>query len=76
MTSSEVGDIQSELSYRNMTCKKETVLVLMDSDMHLLKQGVKAVNAAQPVTELASSTSRKPVAWLAIVKYPSRNITI
>ena len=52
MTSSEVGDIQSELSYRNMTCKKETVLVLMDSDMHLLKQGVKAVNAAQPVTEL------------------------
>ena len=35
-----------------MTCKKETVLVLMDSDMHLLKQGVKAVNAAQPVTEL------------------------
>ena len=47
-----MGDIQSELSYRNMTCKKETVLVLMDSDMHLLKQGVKAVNAAQPVTEL------------------------
>lgn len=52
MASSGEDDIQSELSYRNMTCNKETVLVLMDSDKDLLKQGVRAVDAAQPVTQI------------------------
>ena len=52
MTSDGEYDVHSELSYRNMTYSPSTVLVLMDSHKDLLKQGVKAVNAVQPVTQL------------------------
>ena len=54
MTSTEKGkpDIHSEISYRNMTYSRDTVLVLIDSTMDLVKKRVKAVNAVRPVEQL------------------------
>ena len=44
--------IHSEISYRNMTFRPDTVPVLMDVNKDLLKQGVRTVNAARPVDQL------------------------
>lgn len=44
-------DIHNEISYRNMTSSKKTVLVLLDTKEELLKQGVKAVNAVRPMDQ-------------------------
>ena len=51
---SAIGDdvIHSEISYRNMTHSRDTVLVLMDATKDLVTLGVKAVKAVQPVDEL------------------------
>ena len=51
---SEVGEdgIHSEISYRNMTQSRDTVLVLMDATKDLVRQGARAVDAAQPVDQL------------------------
>ena len=46
------ADIHSKLSYSNMTYCSESVLVLMDTQKELLKQGVRAVNAARPVNQI------------------------
>ena len=54
MSLSEDNNIHSELSYYNMTHFPETVLVLTDTHKDLLKQGVRAVNAARPVTQLVA----------------------
>ena len=52
MSLSEDSDIHSNLSYSNMTHSPVTVLVLTDTQKDLLKQGVRAVNAARPVTQI------------------------
>ena len=49
MLNNEEGDIHSEISYRNMTYSRDTVLVLTDSTEDLVKKGVRAVNAVRPV---------------------------
>ena len=54
MSLSEDDDTHSKLSYRNMTHCPATVLVLTDTHKDLLKQGVRAVNAARPVTQLVA----------------------
>ena len=54
MSSSEVDDIHTEISYRNMTYSQNTVLVLMDATLDLVKQGARAVNNAQPVEQLVA----------------------
>ena len=46
------GDIHSEISYRNMIYSSNTVLILMDATVDQVKQGLGAVNAAQPVEQL------------------------
>ena len=48
----EEDDIHSEISYSNMTNCRDTVLVLTDVSKDLVKQGVRAVNAARPVEQL------------------------
>jgi len=45
----------SEISYRNMTYNRNTVLVLTDATEDLVNQGVRAVNAAHPVHQLVST---------------------
>ena len=52
MSSTDDDCIHREISYRNMTHSKDTVLVLMDATKDLLIQGVKDVNAVQSVDEL------------------------
>ena len=52
-------DINSKISYKNMTYSKNTVLVLMDEDNDLLRQGVRAVHAARPVDLLVSPQVNK-----------------
>ena len=51
-TSGEDG-IHSEISYRNMTHSRNTVLVLMDATKDLVSQGARAVEAVQSVYKLA-----------------------
>lgn len=52
MSSSEEDDIHSQISYRNMTHGRHTVLVLMDATEDLVQEGVKAVDAARPIDQL------------------------
>ncbi|CAL4176500.1 unnamed protein product [Meganyctiphanes norvegica] len=52
MSTSEKDDVHSEISYRNMTHNRDTVLVLMNETKELVRQGIKAVNAARPVEQL------------------------
>ncbi|CAL4147541.1 unnamed protein product [Meganyctiphanes norvegica] len=47
-------DIHSEISYRNMLHSYDTILILMDQTMELVKRGVKIVNAARPVEQLVA----------------------
>ena len=54
MSASKEDAIHSEISYRNMTYSRNTVLVLTDAKKDRLIQGVKAVNAARPVDQLVS----------------------
>lgn len=56
MTSSEEDSIHWEISYRNMTALKRTILVLMDSSEELVKKGVEAVNKARPVEQLVAGS--------------------
>ena len=44
--------IHSDMSYHNMTHSCGTVLVLMDATQDLVRQGVRSVDAAQPVDQL------------------------
>ena len=53
MSLTEADDINSILSYRNMTHSRDTVLVLTDASKDLVRLGVTAVNAARPVDQLA-----------------------
>ena len=57
MSSSGDGDIHSKISYRNMTYNTGTVLVIMDTSMKMVIQGVENVNNARPVEELVSPRS-------------------
>ena len=57
MSSSGDGDIHSKISYRNMTYSTDTVLVIMDTSMKMVMQGVENVNSARPVEELVSPRS-------------------
>ena len=52
MSSRDDDCIHKEISYRNMTHSKDTVLVLLDATKDLVIQGVKDVNAVQSVDEL------------------------
>ena len=54
MKISEENDIHTQISYRNMIYNPATVLVLTDVTKEMLRQGVRAVNAAQPVMQLVS----------------------
>ena len=54
MSSSEGEKVHSEISYRNMTYSRDTVLVLMDETKELVRQGVNAVKAARSVDQLIS----------------------
>ena len=54
MSISDKDDINSQISYRNMTYSYDTVLVLMDSTEELVMQGLKAASAARPVCQLVS----------------------
>lgn len=54
MPSNGDADFHSKISYRNMTNSKDTVLVLMDTNMKLVKQGVTEVNSVRPVEQLVS----------------------
>ena len=49
------SNIHREISYRNMTYSRDTVLVLTDATEVLVNLGVRAVNAAQPVHQLVST---------------------
>ena len=49
---SEEQALHSEISYRNMTYSRDTVLVLMDKTKELVRLGAKAVNAARTVDQL------------------------
>ena len=46
------GDINSEISYRNMTYNQDTMLVLMDETMELVRDGTRAVNNAQLIDQV------------------------
>ena len=46
--------IHSDISYRNMIYSRDTLLFLMDVTKDLVKQGVRTVNAVQPVEQLVS----------------------
>ena len=48
------GDIHSEISYRNMTYDRSTVLVLIDATKDLVEQGIRSVNISRPVHQLVS----------------------
>ena len=50
----QAENVHSEISYRNMTYSRDTLLVLMDESKELVRQGVKAVNAARSVDQLVS----------------------
>lgn len=52
MLTREEDLVHSEISYRNMTASKKTVLVLMDTTQCLLQQGINAVNSARPIDQL------------------------
>ena len=52
----EEVDIHSEISYRNMTYSRDTILILMDVTKDLLMKGVRAVNAARPVDQVVLPT--------------------
>ena len=52
MSTSGKDVIHSEISYRNMTHSRDTVLVLMDATKDLVIQGIKAVKAVQSVDNL------------------------
>jgi len=52
MSASEQESIQSQISYRNMTHSRDSLVVLMDATKDLVKQGVRAMNAAQPVEQV------------------------
>ncbi|CAL4077081.1 unnamed protein product [Meganyctiphanes norvegica] len=54
MSSSEEGYIHSEISYRNMTHSRSTVLVLTDITNNLVSQGVRAVKTARSINLLVS----------------------
>ena len=57
MTASSMDEsIHSTLSYRNMTHNPDTILVLMDATEDLVRQGVRAVNAARPGVEQMGPT--------------------
>jgi len=47
-------NVNSKISYRNMTYNSDTILILTDDTKELVKQGVRAVNAAQPVDQLGA----------------------
>ena len=55
MTTSKENNIHSEISYRNMTYSKDTVLVLTDVTKELVIQGVKSVNAVRSVDQIVPS---------------------
>ena len=63
MTTKGSFDIHSEISYRNMTNSRDTVLVLTDATEDLVKQGVKAVNAVQPVDQRVLPMKNKLRGW-------------
>ena len=63
MLDNEDCDIHSEISYRNMTNSRDMVLVLTDATEDLVKQGVKAVNAVQPVDQLVLPMKNKLRGW-------------
>ena len=54
MSTNDGGDIHTEISYRNMTNDRSTVLVLMDATKELVEQGIRFVNISQPVHQLVS----------------------
>ena len=54
MSSSDVEDIHTDMSYRNMSSSRDTVLILTDVNKDRLRQGVKAVNAARPMKQLVA----------------------
>ena len=53
-TKGYTGDIHSEISYRNMTYDRSTVLVLIDTTKDLVEQGIRSVNISRPVHQLVS----------------------
>ena len=57
MSVSNKEDINSTISYSNMTYSPDTVLVLTDATEELLRQGTKAVNVARPVDQLGPPKS-------------------
>ena len=54
MSSSDVEDIHTDMSYRNMSSSRDTVLILTDVNKDRLRQGVKAVNATRPMKQLVA----------------------
>ena len=54
MSGSNEDAIHTEISYRNMTYSHDTVVVLMDATKDLVKQGVRAMNKAQPLEQIVS----------------------
>ena len=48
----DVNDVNSAISYSNMTYSKDTVLVLMDATQSMVEKGFKAVNTARPVVQI------------------------
>ena len=52
MSAADENCIHREISYRNMTHSRDTVLVLMDATKNQVIQGVKTINAVQSVDQL------------------------
>ena len=55
--------IHSEISYRNMTSSKDTVLIVMGATEDQVKKGVNAVNAIRPVEQIVAPSVNKLRGW-------------
>ena len=52
MLSTKEDGIHRDISYRNMTYSPNTVLVLTDTSVDILNQGIRAVNVVRPVDQI------------------------
>ena len=63
MLSDDMEGTHSEISYRNMTSSRDTVLVIMDATEDLVKKSVNAVNAIRPVEQIVAPRINKLRGW-------------
>ena len=63
MLTDDKEGIHSEMSYRNMTSSRDTVLVLMDATEDQLKKGINVVEAVRPVDQVVVPSINRLRGW-------------